>query len=630
MQSQNTEMQAFPMIETEILRPIVDLFLDKITLHQWANLEEGSHDRETKEIVTAMCVDIVNTISKYLLQLVEKRRTLTPPRVASSGLRKSQKSITEEEVQECVGESFSLTLADAMGVQQDIRCSTTETVTELVVKEVAERINSDRASQGEEPPATKGFSKRLKEMTDKVIKVMKKISKNMTCLSESTIESLVPTPRDTEAQPEEEEEMDVAVLSCGSYRALYTNLEEETIAPDSPKYPIFVTVKSILEEQAQDISVLDKSSDLSEEEVCLLNSSSDSDSENAAYSIVEVIWGDTEPEPEAEPDRDSPLNIQSEEDPARRKITRRIKEFFISTFAKESIISFFAKLRKRFSVLIPKSTKASMKLMIDGVGGFVEEMMSLYSDEMEMNVIDRMCLYRRMARDINWGLFELTEKRLAEFTFFHLSAEKKQKVHFMGFIKTEVDSFMKMMWNWLNQQAELHQRSSDNATAALRQIETFLEGTSTEEETVPAEPASWEHKGREKWDRLTLEILVTGLANRILKKVEIDHSNKAYQTAITTMTELLWAEMEDEYIRINLSPKNINKILNAVRKQLCKVGEELLWRCMLLEDPSILRHIADTLKDHLMTPRETNCVADFFESLFKTLTKPFTAIFKRG
>lgn len=52
-----------------------------------------------------------------------------------------------------------------------------------------------------------------------------------------------------------------------------------------------------------------------------------------------------------------------------------------------------------------------------------------------------------------------------------MKLDKGREVHFMVSIKAEVDTFMKLMWNWLNQQAWQHKAKRDRVSVAMRQID---------------------------------------------------------------------------------------------------------------------------------------------------------------
>lgn len=79
-------------------------------------------------------------------------------------------------------------------------------------------------------------------------------------------------------------------------------------------------------------------------------------------------------------------------------------------------------------------------------------MIPLEEDQDKHRDTGEVCLYDRTASDIKTSKQEPTYKHLGDVVFHH-SRPKEQTEHFKTEIQTEVNFFMKRMWNWLNQQA---------------------------------------------------------------------------------------------------------------------------------------------------------------------------------
>lgn len=84
------------------------------------------------------------------------------------------------------------------------------------------------------------------------------------------------------------------------------------------------------------------------------------------------------------------------------------------------------------------------------------------------------CLYRRIAREISTEQHGVITKRLGDLVLHHLNPDKGWKLHCKQEVQTEVDTSMKLMVNWLNQQAQQHDRKGGITSTALEKIERVV------------------------------------------------------------------------------------------------------------------------------------------------------------
>lgn len=183
-------MDCAPQLPTrETLLSVCKTFLHRLTEVQWLKLESGSVDKTIKQIITDLCVEIINIISGDIYEAVEQRLSDTESPPKSSGRSDgSEKAIiiSEQQVRECLGDTISLTLSEAMGVPEEISSQSSEEITKLVAKEVTERVNSQLSkssgsSEGNDLLYSKPPPRRVKKMVQYVLEMIKKIAAKMTC-----------------------------------------------------------------------------------------------------------------------------------------------------------------------------------------------------------------------------------------------------------------------------------------------------------------------------------------------------------------------------------------------------------------------------------------------------------------
>ncbi|CAJ1049848.1 uncharacterized protein LOC117810083 isoform X1 [Xyrichtys novacula] len=616
------------MIEPTVLLPIVNEFIRKLARNQWITIAHGSLDQGTKDMIRDMCVDIVDTVAKYISIAIENSNSEEGPP------KSTEKRISKKEVHAILGDSINFAIADALGIPVDIHSRTTEKVNSIVVEEVTERINSNKEQQ-----ATKSFCYRLKDMARKIRKIIVTNYKfacnfalNGLCCP-TTINSLTCTNTQVEEEDVKEEE------PVGDHFQTpvtpFVEDEPEMFHKESLKHETLKAVKSILSKHTDYLDGTDIEDDLSEEELSKHLSISDRDTDETASEIVKIVWGDNvSQEPEASPVKETTPPAKAKK-ARQRNIMRRIKMFLTKRFAKKSIIKLFRKLTGKISV---EERDSVMTPLMTGVSTIVDDMI----EETGRECTNVMCFYRRMARNITEDQFEEKKNQLVAFVLFQLmNREKKQKLFSAGVIRTEVDQFMKMMWNWLVAQAEKHNRGKDQATAALRQIEAVvyenqafpkIQTTKISQSAATPAPVTEETNISEEaelsggawldyWDRLRCEMLVAGLVKMLMDTWRIYVKE---DQAISVLTEALWAEMEGSEVEVKLSFADMRKIVRKVHKKLSKELDIELIKFTVVQDPKVLTHIIEAFKEEL-SPKQKSGFKGFFKSVFK----PFTRIFKR-
>jgi len=105
-----------------MVRPLIESFLNQMTQDQWACLTIGNPDKHTKEFLAEISNRIIDII-------------------VDSIVRKSQdKYLTSADVEATVGNSVPKTFAEVLGVSQEVSSVSSEKFNHLLVKEVVERV----------------------------------------------------------------------------------------------------------------------------------------------------------------------------------------------------------------------------------------------------------------------------------------------------------------------------------------------------------------------------------------------------------------------------------------------------------------------------------------------------------
>ncbi|XP_034539533.1 uncharacterized protein LOC117812730 [Notolabrus celidotus] len=433
------------VVTKDTLIPVVRMFLDQLTVGKWQKLETGCIDKETSTILTEMCLDIIEVIAKSMLEMFRNRQT----KKDSSRSAGSQTSpvVSEEEVCKCLGnlgDVITQTVAEVKDVG-DIQYSGTKEMTELIVAGVTERVNSELSKSCSEenveehttdPGLTKNMAVHLKKILQRCAKKMSKL-----------------------------------------LRKKKTRQEKEDIKPDSVRTEVnsFMSsvseVKNILEEQWGQMTVFDKESLISEEETKLLLSRSSKDSGELAIEIVEILKSDFQQDVVGTPGKESKSEMAQTKRSLRITLCSKIKALFVRKFAREAILKMMTKLRSKHTCSQRDMDKeSSVEMLIDSVDDLVKEMIP-QADQHTGSGSKEICLYERLASDISSGNHESVAEKLSDtLTDLLLIEEDKSQVE----IRTEVDSFMKRMRIWLNQQVKQCKTKMDNVSMAVRQIKKVV------------------------------------------------------------------------------------------------------------------------------------------------------------
>ncbi|XP_034561289.1 uncharacterized protein LOC117828357 isoform X1 [Notolabrus celidotus] len=476
--------QNINVVTKDTLIPVVSMFLDQLTVGKWQKLETGYIDKETRTILTEMCLDIIEIIAKSMLELFRNRIKMEEKDSSRSEGSQTSPVVSEEEVCKCLGnlgDVVTQTLAEVNGVD-DIQYSGTKEMTKLIVAGVTERVNSElsKSCSGEnveehttDPGLTKKMAVHLKKILKRCAKKMSKVLPKKKTRQEEKMST---------SEQEEQETVDPSEAEQ----------EEEDIKPDSfgTEVNSFMSsvseVKNILEEQWGQMTVFDKESLISEEETKILLSRSSKDSGKLAIEILEILKSDFQQDVVGTPGKESKSEMAQTKRSLRITLCSKIKALFVCKFAREAILRIMTKFRSKHTCSQREmDEESSIEMLIDSVDDLVKEMIP-QADQHTGSGSKEICLYERLASDISSGKHESVAEKLSDtLTDLLLIGEDKSQVE----IRTEVDSFMKRMRIWLNQQVKQCKTKMDNVSMAVRQIKKVV---SIQQEDTSAQGADKE------------------------------------------------------------------------------------------------------------------------------------------
>ncbi|KAM3624365.1 uncharacterized protein V6R79_022551 [Siganus canaliculatus] len=573
----------------DAIRPVIEEFLRTVKPNQWVSIKLLLNN-ETTNAAEELCTRIIQSTAKIFF--AEFREALSS----------TDQWMTEDTVHQHLGTVIADTFADVMGVSEDLRCHSTDKMTQIVSKEVSDRVNSvlsmrtGLSKEGAEVPASTSFSSRLRTMRMHVQTFLLRCAPKMRRKKSSR-----PVPEKSDADK-------VSLSSTVKF------------------------VQAILMEQVTGICSIKQESS-SDEDSTLLDDSISQDTEQMAVEIVREIYKEIGlnfdgTSQQQEPDESSQTSSQSS---CWEGLARKVKALFVCGFVKQAVL----KLVKKLSCS-EQTAKTPSPELLDQVGNWINEITTAEEEETE----NQACLYESVARKISSAQRKNVHIQFSELLFTNLKSEQKQRLYHEGVIKPEVDNFMKLMWEWLHQQMQLRDRNTDPVRVALKDIrqvlveQTALPIPQLEEAPVISSDVSDEAKVEDQegpqqqepepqsgyeWDKVACKQLALTLVVHVLKKSTIDTRGCDTYKLGHTLGEMLWAEIEGSVFPIKPKARHIDTITKAVYKDLQKdMGSKWLVQVQLLAGHADdYTCIVQTMKKYLVTPKRTarGVIKSFFKSV---------------
>ncbi len=609
----SSQTEEIPEVGGAAVRPLIESFFQKVTADQWRLLKTGAPDDATKIMLAELLLDFITSVSKTLVTALKQNRSINTV-------------ISEERVLSSLGDILPQTFAQVLDVKNEEPCVSSERLTNLIVKEVAESVNSALAASVDtlEPVMTPRITppNRLNVMVGHACNMLKAFMGKVKKLCTPRRKQRSPTTTPPPDGQEHMEDLEVADDHC---RSPATSLEAETMeqvsvgSEDSFIIETTKAVQEIISKEVNDIiePLLD---DMTDCEYELLQSDSSREikiiADDIAQSIVEELNS-----LEERNGAGASLTSEQRSKLSLRGVGKKIKDFFAKSFAKTQIHRIMAQLRNKFSTNSKADSSQSVQSLDAGVD-------SLLSEDGEKQGGNEVCSLHKLGNTSS-GKVLVFSKVLSDFLYKHLMPEilPEQIVQggtcktvtvapardtIYGDIQGKVWRFLGLMGWWMNTQAGTH---SDRVTLALKDSESVTPTPEVTEESALEQDATT----LAERNKMSVKILVEKLVLRILSKAKVNATFG--ETTMKSLFEKIWAEVEG--VDFNITPKTFKNLDKAVFKDLCKNcgSAESVLVSVCLGEPVIEKLIASSFKQYLMTPpKKHSAIYSFFSSLRKNIS----------
>lgn len=599
------------------LRPLTDMFLNRLNTIKWAELEPERIDTTFEHIVTNCCLETVRKMLRF--EEFGKGQPQADLHFQSSPRDpecEEYQTRLENEKQVYLDESFPLSFTEMVAILKEISHWYPETVTTFLMRTITEGVNSELSR------CFRGTGSCTASKRDNLLD-----SSFITITLKTTLYFMVDM-----------------FQRCAARMRFFSNLSsdespnmeaETTVIPmvrDDPErgsrisIALLANIRIILEELMYDFSVIDYIDEVTEDEHKRLLLMILKDTRKAAPELIGLIRGRCE----------SGTDVKT-------RLESKVTALFVRRVFKELVLSLLGTLRRKLDCYPTTEENPSIVALLDGVDCLVEDL--LPQDEgLEMKGAVRGGLYRRIERELSMEQYELISKRLGDIILHHLKPGKAWQVHFRREVLTEVDTCMELMLKWLNRQAEQHEEKRGMTCVALDRIERVVLNLPERPKSLwnrksfKLKPAIEEESEETRYQQIPFRYeaaaqpdqhlvkLCHGLATLLIKNIllremavlSIDNIN----SIILPLQNMLVAELEGCEIVLELTRRKTDSIISSVTKSLTqKMGSSSFLKVVLMaKDEKIFRYIAELLKVKLASPTKRTLPRIF---------NPFISCFKR-
>ncbi len=628
-----SETEEIPEVRVDSVRPLIESFFKRMTEEQWTLLKSGSPDNATKILLADLLLDIITSVSKALL----------------TALGSTHGDVSEELVLSSLGNTLPQSFAEVLDVHQ-VRCVSSERLSDLIAKEVAESVNSALSAtvcfaepelhQHVTPPG------RLNAMLTHVCNMLKEFMAKMKilCTHRPHRQRKSPATSQEELSLEDLESADIDDGCQSSDKPVEPEIPEKTSSEDSSVKETAKSVQDIIMKEVSEIiePLLD---DVSDSEYELLQSESSMEIEVVADEIAQIIEKVKSSEktdmagPSPKPKEKTKLSMTG--------VWDKIKSFLAKCFAKAWIHHMVAQLRNKFH----KDSKVESRESIQSLMADVDSLLLTEDGEAQQGG-NEVCVFRRFENISSGGDLIFTQE-LSDLLYRHTTdgmVPEMTPAAMYADIQNRVRSFLGLMSWWLNTQAGSHSRRMTHAlmdtesqapmqvpeVASVEESEPLAitavspakskvssaksKVSSAKSKVSSAKPDAKARAGRYK---MSVEVLMEKLVSRIFNKSKVTFNFGGPEDIIKHLVEKIWPTVED--LDFNIPAKTFNKLDKAIFKDLCKKWgcAEMVLVSMNLEEPAIEKCIASSLKDHLLTPpKQGNAIWRFLCCLCRVSSKP--------
>ena len=377
------------------------------------------------------------------------------------------------------------------------------------------------------------------------------------------------------------------------------------------------TLQKILEKYADSSSNINKNA-LSDGENAAVLANNAKGTHKTASEILEIVSS-----------TDSRLGA-----PRWNSLGNILQTFYYCRFTKESIFGVVAKLSKKYKFCSPTEQEKSLERLFDGIEWLVDRMIPPEEDQ-EITSAGQSSIYNKIATDISQGYHVNIVKWLSNIIFHHLKPTDEKIMSCFEDIETEIDTFSKMMWDWINQQIQQRKMKRDFASVAQEEMRKVLEnmlaaiGPSVRRRgissmSVEEGPAVIADETRiyaantgevtvykvKELDDLCYSI-VTQLVIRCLKDVN-SHVSLDLITILVTLKEMLYTEIVSSDIDVKISNGQRKRVVESVYKDLRKEDKPgIIILNLQTTNQCFYNDVVMSVKRHLMKQTKKSSLMKF-------------------
>lgn len=638
------------LTKSEILLPVFQPYVNELTELKWLEIDPDKADDTVKKIVSDLCVEIINIIAKTIFDTIQRKQANadSPSWFVETERKAPDLVVSEKEVLESLGDVIPNTLSEAIGDSDYITTQNSEEMNWLMAEEITEQINSNlytvQVDRERDPVFTDPKPSRLKQIVAKATELIR----CSCCRRRRGQQSQVVVIKQEQiVEQQEDYVVEQEVINIRSFIQ-----EEEVVevtkvvydedltasAKDITENMLADSIKDILNEQMNSLNVFGQNN-FTQDEYDQLMASISLDIDRVANRTSAEIMGSSLLQ------SDSVELLTEVKLTTRRRANRWIQALFIHRFFRESILRFVSRLKGKSSATDAKQD-ALLKQLFQGGEQVVNSMIPA---EGTAGDAAKMSLYEKMANDIQSDEKEVVRGQLCDIVVRYLRPQVDRDE-----VWNELDFFMKLTWNWLNQQAQRYRSRTDSASVSLREIDTaaavaipeFTEDFSLVEsitydpefdedpvslmarpavaDEVLLAPVEMSPQAINRKEKLC-NLLISGLVSQILDGLRVHIPLDVIKAIISKLKEMLMLELSGRDISFRANGPVINRINKAALKDLsADMGSINVLRInLMLQEEQIYKDIIRALTKNLTLLDNKSGVITSFRTVFKTMSRPF-------
>ncbi|XP_044221507.1 uncharacterized protein LOC122992034 isoform X3 [Thunnus albacares] len=644
------------VVTVDDVRSVIHSFLEKITEEQWILLKEGTPDDATMYLLAEMITEFIISITNTIL----------------ANLRSKDADVCKEELLNSLNETLHQSFVQALEFTEEMQSVSSESLTKLIAKEVAESVNSalsastDSESRDFVVPHDKvgGLrvtpSRRLNTMVGHASAVLRDFM--------TKVKSLCPPQprqsrsyRATDVENTDKEDMVPPMESPEHEDAEIEDLEtsdekmeeDEVERPDTGdrlESPVKSERQDTPEKMASEDSFLAQTSKAVQEIIRqelyeltepVLHTVEESEYEllQSDFSLEIEVIGDDISQILTE-EAKSLQHSETESPREENNLKSKIKTLFAKLFAKSLIHRMVAQLKSKYHKIFKGKGRHSTQSLRSNVESLLLDEYDITEGGNEVSVF-------RQLEIISSGKHLVFTKELSDLIYNHIkdgmvtpeivpeserkkSIRKTLKEHYDALyndVGNRVKCFLSLMNWWLKMKVGSY---CNRVVLALKNTKIFSQMPPTE---VTAEEDATRSEERDteseedaalKKRYIAVSVLVEKLVCRVLTKTKNTIMNAEALTR--HIIKKTWAEVET--LDFKVTEKSIKNIDKAIFKDLCKVWKSADMVVILMKsgDPLIEKYIAVSFKSHL-TLKKPSTIHRFFSCVRRVLAEPFLRIF---